>query len=210
MSSYTSQSLTFAPLGSPSYLFDVCSQGTYRVKSGQTVGNVAGMYVYNTFDSSNLGTTTACYGMLIGAGTSSSGTITNAYGLNINAPAFGTNKYCLTIAGVSSTVAGGNSFRGLDVEPQMGCSTGTLTSAPNIYVYPNYLSNVATITTAYGMWIDTGTSVGTITNSYGLYVAQPAYGTNKYCGYFGGGIGVGTTPPTSAGITLPTSEIILQ
>ena len=75
-----------------------------------------------------------------------------------------------------------------------------------IYTFPDYSANTTTITTAYGILIDPGATAGTITKGYSLYVANPAYGTSKYCAYFGGGVGIGATPPNNvAGLTLATS-----
>lgn len=55
-----------------------------------------------------------------------------------------------------------------------------------------------TITTAYGVAYvaNGGADPGTVTTSYGLHIPKPDFGTNKYCAYLEGPVGIGNSTPT--------------
>ena len=66
------------------------------------------------------------------------------------------------------------------------------------WLYPNFNpSSSTTITSAIALFIDTliKGATGTITNAYGLYVNAPTGGSNNYCAYLAGPVGIGTTTP---------------
>lgn len=59
----------------------------------------------------------------------------------------------------------------------------------NFLMYPNFNPPTGvTITSAYGMYLQTGgqAGLGSVTNGYNLYIENPNFGTNKVCAYFGG------------------------
>lgn len=62
----------------------------------------------------------------------------------------------------------------------LGASSGTVSEAIAIYGAANCGINAGTITSAYGLKIDSGSAASTITNGYGIYVASLAYGTTRY------------------------------
>lgn len=134
--------------------------------------------------SGNTATISNAYTLNVGGG-ASAGTITTGYSVNIAMPTFGSTKIGMLITG-SGTIASGNNIIGIENSPSLGCSSGTLSGAYIYYSYPNFSANSATITEAFGMFIDSGATGGTITVGYNLYVANPAYGTQKICASFGG------------------------
>lgn len=84
----------------------------------------------------------------------------------------------------------------------------TTTNAIGLYSYLDMTATTGSCTNSFSCFLADGTATtasGSVTNAYGLYCLTPAFGINKYCGYFQGGVGIGTTPPTSAGLYLPTS-----
>ncbi len=78
-----------------------------------------------------------------------------------------------------------------------GNSGRVITDLMGIYVSHSFYSYVGlSLTNCYGLYISPGepSITGTIDNGYGLYVANPVYGVNKYCAYFGGSVGIGGNP----------------
>jgi len=75
---------------------------------------------------------------------------------------------------------------GSHLSPILGASSGTVTTAVDVNLQPNFSGNVGTITSAYGMLIEAGATAGTVTNGYSLYLTAPAYGTTKYTLYSAG------------------------
>ncbi|MEY4616694.1 MAG: hypothetical protein RJB66_1654 [Pseudomonadota bacterium] len=157
------------------------------------------------------------------AGTS--GAVNNLIALSNSASITNSNSANVSATGVSGAVSvTGNSG-----------STGTLTSATgvnaSVSIQSGNASNTfnignaygvrsgvgvlntasASITNAYGLYVDNGWSLGTpggtITNQYGLYINDQTRGTtSKYniysagqngINYFGGNVGIGTTAPGS-------------
>lgn len=137
--------------------------------------------------------------------------------------AYGTNKYTASFdvgVGFGGTPASGTVFTvggdvrgtasnfGMYLASTLGTTSGTATNAAEAYISPTFSSNVGTITSAYGIWIDAGTTAGTITTGYGmkidalaygttrygLHVSKPSGGTNNYTAYFDGIVGIGITP----------------
>lgn len=74
--------------------FQFAAIAEFGAPSGQTISRIAGMYVYNYF-TSNVGTITNAYGILVDGGSSLSGTITNHYSGYFSNPSTGTNKTAL-------------------------------------------------------------------------------------------------------------------
>lgn len=189
---------------------------TFIAPSTKTITTASGIYVYNSINS-NVGTINTALGIYIDAGSAAGGTVSNHYGLYASRPAGGTNRYTAyfdPVVGIGTTPSsdrilyiGGNitqtaSNYGLVVAAQMGTPSGTVSACAGIDIYPNYSSNVGTITSAYGMLIEGGATGGTITTGYSLYVANPTYGTTKICAFFEGPIhiGVNATGSGSAGL----------
>lgn len=102
----------------------------------------------------------------------------------------------------------------LEVAGTLSVTDGTLngilfvdgTNSPSVnstntcsqYIYPIISPPTSvTITNGTGLYIDSGTQggLGTVTNGYGLYVLTSASGTNKYCAFFQGNVGIGTATP---------------
>lgn len=184
-------------------------QPTLGATSG-TVTQVMGLYLSANI-ASNVGTVSNLYGLYIDTNGTPAGTITTAYGLYVAKPSAGTNKYTAYFdnnigignvptsyiglwngGGVTSTSA--NAVQGFRNSPTLGCTSGTMSSCYSMYNYADFSLNSATITSAYGLYIDVGNTAGTITNGYGLYVTNPAYGTNQYTAYFDPVVSVGQTP----------------
>jgi hypothetical protein len=151
--------------------------------SSGTVDNCRHIYVYPSH-STNSATVSTAIGLHVDTGTTA-GTINNGYSGLFYMPAYGTNKFGLVVS-ATGTIAAGNTMIGLYVLPDLGCSSGTLASVWHHYISPIHNSNTATISNAYGLYIDGGTTAGTITNGYSLYVLAPAYGTAKYTAVFTG------------------------
>ena len=183
--------------------------------SAATIANSYGMYV-NTqtagtirYTAAFLGTTT-----VVGIGTATPNILaalniaqTGAYGLLMTGTqAVGDtsgNTYGINFTNTLNPSGGGTNAYGINVGTVYIAPSGkTITNAAGYYTYLNLNSNVGTITKAYGMLIDTGSSsAGTITTSYGLYVNTQTAGTTKYTAIFTGGaplIGMGTATPNAA------------
>jgi hypothetical protein len=96
-----------------------------------------------------------------------------------------TSTAAITIAGIKNTTA----------------ITSITTGATSVYgYYANHsITGTATITTAYTLYLDAGTTSGTITTGYSLYIKHPAYGTTKYTAIIGDAstalVGIGTATP---------------
>ena len=76
----------------------------------------------------------------------------------------------------------------------------TCQNAAGIKINNFYTNHLGTIALGTGIYIGAGNAIGgagTITNNYGLYCQTPTAGTNKYCAYFEGNVGIGTTSPTA-------------
>lgn len=206
-----------------------------RKSPSGTVTNAYSIYASGNFSQHNDSSTiTNYYGMLFDGASGGSGVI-NSYGLYVSKPNVGVNRYSayldgpVSIGSISNmifSVNGNNSTAyGVDFRGIMTGSTALngLTSGFNVgfTLKPrqNVLFTIAqdinpvvdasniTISNAVGLYMDamSNAGTGTITNAYGLYINNPTVGTNKYCAYLNGGVGIGTTPPTSAGLTLPTA-----
>lgn len=168
--------------------------GLYNI-ANHTPGNGSGAFCYlsvPTITSANV--VAASYGLNVFPGTfTGAGSVTNAYGVYINMPGFGTNKYGMQITG-AATAALANALIGLRIDAQLAATAAGLTSCHHEYIYPDHTGNAGnSIGTAYGLFIDVGTTAGTITNGYSMYITPPAYGVNKFIAYFNGtssGLGV--------------------
>lgn len=77
------------------------------------------------------------------------------------------------------------------IDGGLGTTLGIAINATMLSVVPKFSINVQTLTNAYGMFIESGSTAGTITNGYGLRVQLPTFGTNKYTAYFDVGVGIG-------------------
>jgi hypothetical protein len=96
----------------------------------------------------------------------------------------GYSTYKLYVNGSVSATTG--TICGSQLSTVLGASSGTVTTAVDVDLYPNFSGNVGTITSAYGMLIEAGATAGTVTNGYSLYLTAPAYGTTKYTLYSAG------------------------
>lgn len=115
-----------------------------------------------------------------------------------------TNGYAFRFNGATTAIDASNNFiygyfnpsftptngttgiiSGIQVAPTVVApSTKTIAIFANIVSNPQYNSNVATITTAIGIYGKTGSSgAGTITSAYSGYFEAPTAGTNKYALY---------------------------
>lgn len=200
---------TLNPTGGAQNTFGMRIDALHIAPSATTIVSAMGYYIYNNI-SFNVGTITTAYGMYIDTGSAAAGTVTNHYGLYVTSPTGGTNKYCAFFGGnvgigrINSTIglyasldlsATTGSLYTLAVDGAIAASSGTVTTAYHAYISGNHNGNAGTIGTAFGLFIDGGTTAGTITVGYSLYVAQPAYGTTKYCAAFLGVVGLGTATP---------------
>lgn len=175
--------------------------------SSGTITSATGLYVSANVGS-NVGTISNLYGIYVDSN-STGGTVTTSYGLFVAKPSAGTNKYTAYFdnnigignvptsyiglwngGGVTSTSA--SVVQGFRNSPTLGCTSGTMSACYSMYNYADFSLNSATITSAYGLYIDVGNTAGTITNGYGLYVTNPAYGTNQYTAYFDPICGIGS------------------
>jgi hypothetical protein len=86
------------PSGAGGQQFAIASEPKFIAASAQTITAACGLYVFNTV-SSNVGTISTLYGILIDTTSSGAGTITNAYGLYCNTPICATNNYCAYFQG---------------------------------------------------------------------------------------------------------------
>lgn len=83
----------------------------------------------------------------------------------------------------------------------------------NFLMYPQFNPPTGvTITTAYGMYLQTGGQggLGSVTTGYNLYVDNPNFGTTQICAYFGGVVqfnssGTGTTTALLATANCPAT-----
>lgn len=146
-----------------------------------TANNSMIQYIYPIFNASLATSTTIsnAYGLFIENGSSSGGTITNGYSAYITMPAYGSSKFGLRVTG-SAAVASGNAVIGLYNDVNLGCSSGTLASAFTHYSYPEFSANTATISNAYGLYIDAGNTGGTINNGYSAWIQTPEFGTGRH------------------------------
>lgn len=115
----------------------------------------------------------------------------------------------------TTTASTGNIYQ-IYAAGSLGASSGTVGTASYIYCYPNYGSNVTTITTACGLLIDSGNSTGTITTGYGIFVNPIAWGTTRYAlwvsaptggttnygAFIGGASGFNVAPSTAATLNI--------
>lgn len=190
---------TFRPsTGSPNF-FNAQFQPTFIAPAGSTIASAYGIYV-NPVLSSNVGTITNTYGMLISSGGSASGTITNGYGLYVTQPSYSTNKYTAyfdPIIGIGSTP---NANRVINI----GGSITSASSNFSIVLNSTHLGSTgastvrgfdcepvlgatlgATVATAMGLYSYNtfGNNAGTITNAYGMYIDTGSAGGTITTGY---------------------------
>lgn len=98
---------------------------SFKASSATTIILAYGIFVNNGF-SANVGTITDAFGIFIGAGGAASGTVAAHYGLYVQAPISGTNKYCAYFdAGVGIGVVNTGATYPLSVVGPAGLSTGT-------------------------------------------------------------------------------------
>ena len=148
---------------------------------GCTSGTLANAYhVYiSPLYGQNTQTITSAYCLFIDGG-STAGTISYGTTAYITMPSYGTvQKIGINLTG-NATVASGNFLYGFLNGVNLGCNSGTLANVMNTYIQPNFTQNTATIASAYGLYIENGSTAGTITTGYGAYINMPAYGTNKH------------------------------
>jgi hypothetical protein len=199
----------------PGALLDVFSQAnttTYQENVWLRVSNNAGATNYSRMiigqnstnayfvDVNNQSNTKGTLQLMPFAGNLCVGTTSGSIGVLTVNGANTTLRFAQDING-NITGAGANSaIGGLLIEnvcvPSVSISTSPGTSS--LYIYHNVQPPTGvTVTNAVGMFIDGGlqAGVGTVTNGYGLYVNTPNYGTNKYCAYFQGNVGIGITAP---------------
>lgn len=123
--------------------------------------------------------------------------ITGVAGLAVGASTPQTRSL-LEVAG-TLTVTDGNLNAPLFIDTINAPSVNS-TYACGQYMYPQFSPPTGvTITNSVGLYIDSGAQggVGSVTNGYSLFVLNPASGTTKYCAYFQGNVGIGTTTPAS-------------
>lgn len=86
---------------------------------------------------------------------------------------------------------------GLDISTNSITTNGY--NNDHVLITPNLYNN-CNIGTNYGLHIISGSmgAGGSCATAYGLYVDTPAFGTNKYCAVFTGGIGVNTNTPNKS------------
>lgn len=177
--------------------FNIYCAANFIAPSTKTMSGCYGLYIYNSVNS-NVGTLSTVYGLRIDGGSVGGGTVTTGVGLSLTIPAHGANRYGLDLLG-TATIASGNIVRGINANFNLGSSSGTLANAMHIYCNPLFSSNAATITNAYGLWIDAGATAGTITNGYSGYFSNPNYGTTK-CALYADNLNIGypgSAPPSS-------------
>ncbi len=133
--------------------------------------------------------------LTIGSGSISGLTTLNkALGIGIA----GASTRCVAVGG--DVRQAGVANYGIHCNPTLGQTSGSGT-VTGIYASLTLSSNVATIDSAYGVYIDDPGSVsGTVTETYGLYVKRPTVGTSKYTAYFQRGIFIGTVASTQTAI----------
>jgi len=144
--------------------------------------NVA--YRFYVSDSSNI------YGMLINgtiapAGNAVGFTCQNYLSPTVKASVFGLSSQCT----YNSPSAGMHGAYGLYINTSI-TGSGTIDNIFGIYVGDGIVSG-PTVTLGYGIFV---APVGYSDTCYGLYVSEVGTVTNKYCAYFGGKVGIKSTP----------------
>jgi len=92
---------------------------------------------------------------------------------------------------IHGSLSSTSNIYGLYIDCPLGAPSGNIVTS-HVYVSPSHANNAATISTAYGILIDSGSSAGTITTGYSLYVTAPSYGSiSPYTAYFDPGVGIG-------------------
>jgi hypothetical protein len=126
---------------------------------------------------------------------SHSGFTTGEYYCNIIGTLTGgsSNNASKRIVNISTTISTPNATIGSPI-------TGV--NGHIFYVTPNLiLGNYTTMDNYYGFYLLSGNSSfgtsSTLTNSYGMYINTPSFGTNKYCAYFQGVVGINNTTPVT-------------
>jgi hypothetical protein len=104
------------------------------------------------------------------------------------------NKMLYVSGAITGNSSGSNSF-GLACDTTLQVP-GATTNCYQLFVSPTTDATSGTITTMAGIWVSAGSNVsGTVTNAYGLYVNNPGFGSNKYCAYFQGNVGIQDNVP---------------
>lgn len=108
----------------------------------------------------------------------------------------GSNMMGIGVFNTVQPTSGGNLAAGIWSNPAYIAPTAqTIATAAAVYLSNNISGNIGTITAAYGLRIDQGSSsAGTVTTHYGLSVSRPAGGTNRYTAVFDTIVGIGTAP----------------
>lgn len=117
------------------------------------------------------------------------------------------DQHGIFVLNTFSPTSGASGIFGINCSPTViAPSAQTISKFSAIETFPILNSNVGTITSAYGVFVGSGTAgSGTITNFTNLLVAMPTAATNNICAAFAGGIAIGsnyitTIPPTNGAI----------
>lgn len=152
-----------------------------------TAAQCAGLFVYPDY-SSNAGTVTAAYGLIIGGG-ATAGTVTTGYGLHVSNPTFGTTKVCAYFEG---NVGIGNASPGEKLQVASGSilcykstTNGDVTSANQLLLGEN--SNNSSYRMRLGYYYQGPPWAGVI------QVTDNASGSYLLLNPSGGNVAVGTT-----------------
>ena len=112
-------------------------------------------------------------------------------GIGINSILFLQNSFAPAAGSLVSAAIYNNSQFNIPTTKTTGLATSH-------YIENLFGSHAGTITTYAGIYITTTGTIGgggTITTAYGIYVKTPLAGTNNYCAYFQGKVGIGTATP---------------
>lgn len=205
--------------------------GSMGATTSNTIARACTIFV-NPDISANAGTVSDAFGMLIGQGNTAGtvtrgfglyiaaiGYGTTRTGLRVDVPTGGSTNICAYFSGgigiganpavnigVNYAIAlltSNGTAGGVFAQGAIGASNGaTISTAAQVFIQPTWTNNVGTISAAYGLWVQGGTTAGTVTdgvgvgvdvisygtNRYGLYVAMPTGGTTNTCARFNGSV----------------------
>jgi len=103
--------------------------------------------------------------------------------------------YGILLGGTVRGISGTDDSLGFVAAATLSAPTSGTINAAEVYINPLFTSSTGSIATMYGCLIGAGTSTSSPSVGYALYANNPSYGNTKYCAYFGGKVGIGTSTP---------------
>lgn len=187
------QSLTNKTLTSPHMTTPVVDSGGLTVTAGGATVTAGGL-------------TVTAGGLIVTAGNVALGATLNAYiGLNAAPSLSGNNNQYGVISQPTGSSSGTTELVGFWSQPNTAATAYTVTSAVNFHATGFIKGAGSTITSAYGLLVDSLTQGGT--NNYGIYINAPSGGSTINAGIVNLGDYLpadGTTNATAGFIYIPT------